>query len=89
MEILSLKKIGSLDLRVLLLGVSALAGAVYVYQAFKSDSYKDAISNAANEYAPLVRECIDKRTSLECLAQLKIVADAETFEAAKKVALAQ
>jgi hypothetical protein len=49
----------------------------------------EIISNAANEYGPLISECLEQKSTLECLGQLKLVADTETYESVKSVALKQ
>lgn len=74
---------------VLVLVIFVLSGMVFMYQTYSNDVRKDNISNAANKFAPLVSECLDKSSTLECLGQLKLIADKATFEATQKVALEQ
>ncbi|POB47184.1 hypothetical protein [Vibrio vulnificus] len=77
------------DVRNLLLVVSVMTGLIFIYQINQEESRVEAISNAANEYAPLMSECLDQSSTLECLGKLKLIADKATFEATQKVALEQ
>lgn len=84
-----IKSIGNFDVRKLLLGFFTLVLMLLVYKQFSPNEQKNNISNAANEYAPLVSECLEQSSTLECLGKLKLIADKATFEATHKVALEQ
>ncbi|BBM67696.1 MULTISPECIES: hypothetical protein [Vibrio] len=83
------KSIGNIDVRKRLLGFFTLVLMLLVYKQFGAYVQKNKISNAANEYAPLVSECLEQSSTLECLGKLKLIADKATFEATQKVALEQ
>lgn len=77
------------DMRNIFIVAITVVAIFYYYDFFQNKSRVEVISNAANVYAPLISECLQQKSTLECLAQLKVVADTETFEAVKKVTLTQ
>lgn len=71
----------------LVLALLVLSVIISGYQIRQSESRTKAISTAAGDYAPLMRECLELSSTLDCLGQLKLIADTESFEAAKSVAI--
>ena len=61
---------------------------IAMYRVYQDESLNDAISNASNEYAPMMSQCLEQSSTIECLGNLTIVADANTYEAAKAIVLA-
>lgn len=77
------------DIRKIGLAIFVVAVMTLFYLIDQDQSRSEAISNAANEYAPLMTECLEQSSTLECLGHLKLIADTDSFESAKTVALEQ
>ncbi|MCC4789347.1 hypothetical protein AB6E39_15745 [Vibrio splendidus] len=76
------------DVRLILVAITVTILLIAMYRAYQEQSLNDAISNASNEYGPMMSQCLEQSSTIECLGNLKIVADANTYEAAKAIVLA-
>ncbi|CAK2444802.1 conserved hypothetical protein [Vibrio crassostreae] len=76
------------DVRLILVAITVIILLIAMYRAYQEQSLNDAISNASNEYGPMMSQCLEQSSTIECLGNLKIVADANTYEAAKAIVLA-
>ncbi len=76
------------DVSVIIVTITVIILFIAMYRAYQDESLNDAISNASNEYGPMMSQCLEQSSRLECLGLLKIIADTNTFESAKAIALA-
>lgn len=77
------------DVSVIFTAIILIILLIAMYRAYQDESLNDAIANASNGYGPLMSQCLEQSSRLECLGNLKIVADTNTFESAKAIALAE